>query len=484
MKEISGKAINKISPQGILLFFSISFYCLSTLPRILSYGMFFDGVTYSCIARNIAEGYGSFWHLYYTDIVYKVFYEQPPLTFWIQSFFFKIFGNGLWIEYFYGWLCGLMTIILIILIWNRIKKSYNILTGSWLPVLLFVSFPQISWAYANNMLENTMTVFVMLSALFSILSITTERSDKTFYYGFLSGLFIFASFLSKGPSGVFPLIIPFLWWIVYKDVSFQKVIFSFLSILGGLLLSASIIILPNKDALSFLENYFNTQVLNTLLGKRETGSHFAHVEKWFMESLVPLFICLLIFLIKRKRLSFKNNKSLIFFLILSLSGFLPLLLSPKQMGWYQIPSYPFFAMFFASAFLNSSREIEEKINKTARYIMIYLSFAVLTASIVLMFLESGKVRKEKDFHKDFSIQKIEIPERIVISVFPAEMEHSWGLVANMERQFKVSLSSEFGKKYLLTTKEHSDKDTITRYYKKIHPPEPSNYLLFEKKEEK
>jgi hypothetical protein len=38
-----------------LVFLVISLYCLLVLPRMLSYGMFMDGVVYASIARNMAE---------------------------------------------------------------------------------------------------------------------------------------------------------------------------------------------------------------------------------------------------------------------------------------------------------------------------------------------------------------------------------------------------------------------------------------------
>ena len=55
---------------------AVSLYCLLVLPRLLSYGMFLDGVTYASIARNMAENYGSFWQPYYTATVYPTFYEH------------------------------------------------------------------------------------------------------------------------------------------------------------------------------------------------------------------------------------------------------------------------------------------------------------------------------------------------------------------------------------------------------------------------
>ena len=64
-----------------LLLLVVSVYCLLVLPRLLSYGMFVDGIVYASIARNMAENYGSFWQPYYTATVAPVFSDQPPLGF-------------------------------------------------------------------------------------------------------------------------------------------------------------------------------------------------------------------------------------------------------------------------------------------------------------------------------------------------------------------------------------------------------------------
>jgi len=43
----------------------------------------------------------------------------------------------------------------------------------------------------------------------------------------------------------------------------------------------------------------------------------------------------------------KSNKPSQFFLVLALFGSLPIMISPKQSGYYVLCSYPFFALFFA-----------------------------------------------------------------------------------------------------------------------------------------
>src|SRR5438270_12380916 len=142
-----------------LLLLAISVYCLLVLPRMLSHGMFVDGITYASVARNMAENYGSFWRPYYTATVYPIFYEQPPLGFWLQSWAYRLFGDAAYIEALWGVLTGALILVGLRSVWRCNTPRNYVLAGAWFPILLFVIIPMTSWILSNNMLENTMTVF-------------------------------------------------------------------------------------------------------------------------------------------------------------------------------------------------------------------------------------------------------------------------------------------------------------------------------------
>ena len=74
----------------------------ATVPRLAHRGMFVDGITYASIARNLAEGRGRFWAPSYTATVYPEFHEHPPLGFWLQSLWFRVFGDHVFVERAYS----------------------------------------------------------------------------------------------------------------------------------------------------------------------------------------------------------------------------------------------------------------------------------------------------------------------------------------------------------------------------------------------
>ena len=153
----------KLEKHHYLFLFIIFLFLGIVSTELFSDGMFMDGLIYADISRNMAEGLGSFWKPHFTDTLFNVFYEHPPLAFGLQSIFFKLFGDNIYIERFYSLLTYVIVGCLIVLIWSKLTSYKK--TG-WLPLFLWLSTNYVTWALANNMLENTMSIFVCLSVLF------------------------------------------------------------------------------------------------------------------------------------------------------------------------------------------------------------------------------------------------------------------------------------------------------------------------------
>ena len=82
----------------VFRFLTIAVFAAATLPRLAQRGMFVDGVTYASIARNLAEGRGTFWTPFYTDTLYPQFHQHPALGLWLQSLWFRALGDHLIVE--------------------------------------------------------------------------------------------------------------------------------------------------------------------------------------------------------------------------------------------------------------------------------------------------------------------------------------------------------------------------------------------------
>lgn len=237
--------------------------------------------------------------------------------------------------------------------------------------------------------------------------------------------------------------------------------------------------------LKSLSFYYTQQIVASISGAREKGTN----NFWIMfvvlrEIIVPVIIGAIVWGLSKFKVGAKYKLSFgmrfWFYFLIALSGSLPIVLSSKQMGWYIFPSLPFYALAVAALFDKPFAQLQVALLKTKRGIAaVWIVAAVIfVGAIGWMFAENRQLRRQKEFHRDFSVQALSIPERQVISVYPPELKHDWGLVANMQRQFGVSLSDSFGHNYLLSTLEWQTYIDSLKKYKRIHPPQPTRYILY------
>ena len=105
----------------------LGFFLTFFLSEILEESMFIDGIWYAVIARNLAEGNGSYWFPQFSQTIFSDFHEHPGFVFWLQSYFFKILGDSFWTERIFSGIQYLFNLILIILIWKKIFPKSKIL---------------------------------------------------------------------------------------------------------------------------------------------------------------------------------------------------------------------------------------------------------------------------------------------------------------------------------------------------------------------
>ncbi len=438
-----------IKKLGWLLSFTvfIGFY----FPTLVQQGMFLDGITYSAISNNMASGLGSFFDPHYTQTLYPHFHEHPPLVFIIQSFFFKIFGNGFLTERIYCLFILLLTAFGISKIWRLIQPKAELKIFDWLPVLLWLSLPLVMWSYKNNLLENTMGVFTLFSVFFILKSFIEKRA---IFLIFASGLIVCA-FLSKGLVGLFPLAVPVVYAFVYKPDRNTFLYTGYLGILTAFFAFTLSIVFPALKENILL--YFDQQLLPALAGEREitTGNRFSILLNLILELSLP--ITLLIYFcakqwMKVKSLNFlKDKKSRLLFL-LALSASIPLIISLKQRKFYLIPSIPFYILSISCLILPFIKMMIDKWSKsTLRWIkrisLISASFLILVS--VFLF---GKYSRDEEKLGDIYVISNAIREGTLISTTKALWE-DWSLHAYLSRVGNLSLDADDKHEYYLIEKD-------------------------------
>jgi 4-amino-4-deoxy-L-arabinose transferase-like glycosyltransferase len=184
--------------------------------KLLRLGKHGDGIEYASVARNLADGVGTFWKPYLDDYLHPVFHEHPPFVFWFQSLFFRVFGNGPYLEAFYGLFIGLLILFGLGFFWQQVRRDFGCPTvGNWWPMMLLVPLPLFTYILQVNRIANTWTLLAIIATYLAFLS--AIKSRHTVFFSILSGGAIYLGFIAKGPVAFFPFAVPLLAWLTLKS---------------------------------------------------------------------------------------------------------------------------------------------------------------------------------------------------------------------------------------------------------------------------
>lgn len=344
-----------------ILYILLSIILWISFFRIVLEGrLFFDGLIYSSISRNLSEGYGSIWRPHFATELFPVFAEHPPLAFWLQSIFFRIFGSETWVEKYFSTLILMASAVILIGIWRRLTVSQPQVRGlAAYPLALALLSDPVSWSFANNMLEGTLFVFASLAVLLILVAYDNDQ-HKLARYGLIccAGLAITAAVLTKGPVGLFPLAAFGLHWLAIRRTSLGRAVFDSFCC-GMIVLAAFAILWIVPEARGYLIRYMDAQLVASLSGARgNLGGGLQGVVIMMAAVALPLIVAVAIWATvrfsydqtSRDHLSKKRRDVLpaaTFCLLLGLSASLPILVSPRVSSFYFAPSVPFFALALA-----------------------------------------------------------------------------------------------------------------------------------------
>ncbi|PKP22467.1 MAG: hypothetical protein CVU05_03745 [Bacteroidetes bacterium HGW-Bacteroidetes-21] len=471
----------KESNKLYLYFFVIGAILLVVCQALLTDGMFMDGVIYSAIANNLSNGIGSFWNLHFSQTLWPSFHEHPPLAIGMQSVFYTLLGHSRYIDKIYSLFTFVVSGYIILKIW-KLNKFKN----GWFVLLLWLSIPLVSWAISNNVLENTVTIFVLLSVFFLLKS----QKQKEYLYLLLSGIMLTLGFLSKGFVAFFPLSLPFILWLVNRPSSFLKMMKSSLLLVLFTFLPLFILFLIFPQSWESISTYLKVQVVNGLTNIQEVknvDSNFFIIERMFLELIPVIGICLIImvvgFIFKFKITSIKQEfKTSLVYLLLGLTGVLPIMISTKQSGFYIMATFPFFAMAFA-ILLNKLIIFlfDEKFLKTKRFFLFkWFSIVVFIAGLIVpIYLSQTGGRDKEKLSDTYKILDV-VPKGAVINANKG-LCLDWTLQGYFSRYGEVSLDTNFNHKrdYILAYKDQAQ-DSLFHNYLEIKV-DAINYVLLKKK---
>lgn len=460
----------------IFWLFAITVAIGLTIPVLIQEGMFMDGMLYTCVARNLGHGIGTFWFPQFSELNVgglPSFHEQPPLVFGIQAVFFYLFGNSIYIERGYTILMLLIHIYLIGMLWKEInvdnKKQSPL---AWFAVILWISIALVFWTFRHNMQENTMGVFTLLSVLFSIRGL--KRPSRKLWFFALSGLFIGLAILSKGFPGLFPVGVPFLYWLVYRKPGFGRMFFSsFILIAISVALVGVLLLFP--DARQSLSYYFFDRFMHRLDFMPTIDNRFYIIQRLLMELIASgVIVVLLAVVLKFQKVSLitkSNGKLALLFLLIGFSGSVPLCFTMVQKGFYMTPALPFFAIALAFLVAHGLQEAINRISEKGIGFQIFKYFTIILFVSVLAFsvYRIDSYSRHKDMIEDVKHFSTVVPKNATVTI-PDELwdEYDFIFQGYMMRYAYISISPY--KQYDYYIREKESRSTIPEEYIKVDLP--------------
>ncbi len=429
---------------------------LLIVPVLIQDGMFMDAVLYTSVSKNMAMGKGTFWFPYFSK--YSVgglgsFHEQPPLAFGIESLFFRLLGNGLYTERIYTGFILSLSILLVQQIW---KRTTSLSYAGWLPVMLWIIIPVCIWAYANNIHENTMGVFVLLSVWCFLRS--KEEGKYPLLFLILAGVAIMLSSLTKGIPGLFPLAMPLLYGIALRNDSPKKIITETLILILVVSLVYGILMLFPESRES-LNNYLFKRALQRIGAEPTVDSRFYIVGALLGEIAVPAILTLVIWVYLRYFGTYIMERKYIqyafFFFLLGLSGSLPLMLTKVQKVFYFVHAMPYFGLAFGMIIGKGlTQKIQNMGNSRILKPLTLCLMIALGGSLIYAFSFQGKIGREKEKIQDIRLIGQTIQGDTLIRIEP-ELWEDWHLQTYLMRYFHVSVETTTHERFWVTPRGKS-----------------------------
>ncbi len=408
----------------------------TVVANLVGYGMFMDGLLYNAVAHNMVKGTaqsaGSFWFPHFAPHSMSFFHEQPPLTFFIESLFFRAFGDGLWVERLYSLTTLGVSAFFITQIWTTIlpeKRNF-----AWLPLFFWIITPCVAWSYSNCMEENTMSIFVLASVLLQIrhLYLAENRINIIF-----SGILLVLASLCKGFPGLFPLGLLGFAWLSGKT-NFKNASFDTLLLVATVAFCYfSLYLYPtSRESLGV---YLNERVLNSIKNVSTEHGRFWLAQHLIEQSLPSIILVIILYLTQIKNKIEKNvaNKTaILIFLFLGLSGSLPLMVTAEQRGFYLSTSIPDIALAFAFFSINYIENLMNRISENSWRSVSYFSIIIGLAAIIFVATKWGGYTRDADKWQDMFAFKKFLPNKAVVQI-QDNLWEDWELRCGLNRLSKT-----------------------------------------------
>ncbi len=419
--------------------------------------MFLDGVINANVAKQYANGIGSFFSLQECNCPNGAYVGHPPLAFAMQATTLKACGSAFYMDKVHSLLCAVAQLLLIGVLWLKAVPQHKLKKLVWLPCLLWLLSPIISWGYSSNLLENTMSMFTTATL---IVMLAFMRGGKLLWlYAIVAALLSFAALLSKGPVAMFVLAAPIVFVGTYEDYNLRKAL-SFMAVyLTALtLLALAIWVLPEGN--SYIRAYFEAQLIPSLNPSDASVIARLRILPFLLKALLPILVIVIAAYGATKTKWLNNikvdlgNKAAYRFLILGLCATLPIMLSNKQSAFYVIPAIPVFAIGFALIIAEVVSILMDKYRASILHKAIgWLSLVAITGMVSVSVCNYGSMLRDGDMLTDAEQIHDLLQGDNVIADPLYQFVDEYQLKAYLNRLYSISVHNDMPNKWYLIKPE-------------------------------
>ena len=432
-------------------------------------GMFTDGMLYASISRNFYLGQGSWWNIYSHEPTKIFFHEQPPLVFWLQSFFFQIIGDSVYTERVYSLVLILLNGVIILFFWKELNNESK---TAWIPILLWLSIYSVRFSAINNLIENTLQFFDLCSVYFLLKAIKGGKWFIKFPLGFG---FLFLASLSKGFQGLFPIATPFCYWLAFRNFPLKKLLlFSFFLVFG--IFGIYYLLFQSPEIHESYKAYFASRFPGfPFTPHTNTNNRLYLFSQLIIELIPPIIICGVIFLVSNKNfIHFKieskylsERKLLLFFFLVGFTASIPLMISYEQRFFYLTTSMPFFVLGLSIVIKNYVIQIDSILRNKLSFLkrLNATLFILICIGIIATLLFAGRVTRDKELLSDVFVIGEKVKGEDLIDISNSGW-NNWTSHTYFRRYFNIELvSGACGHKYFLVPKNENPQNSYS--FKKV-----------------
>jgi 4-amino-4-deoxy-L-arabinose transferase-like glycosyltransferase len=424
------------------------------LPVLAMDGMFMDGMLYSVVAHNQANGFGSFWFPRFNALTVaglETFHEHPPLVFSMQAIWFRVFGSGFWVEHVYALATALITAWLVVAIWREWTAGMQeVRRLAWMPVLLWIIMPTAHWCYHNNMMENTMGMFTTAA----VLLVVKGRQGRFWSMHVAAGVMVFLASMSKGVPGLFPLAAPmivalFLAGRLGRGIAGAVVMLLVTAGAWGLLML-------DPTARAAMSIHVEQRLMHRIAVDPTVEYRLASLELLFSNMAGPLAIVLILWLVGRRLVltggvTQSTARPALAMALVGLSGVLPLMLTMVQKSFYLAPALPLMAIALSLWMAPVVTGLLARLKSGGRTVRLVqwlgiLATAGAVAAAVVLF---GRPHRDAAMLHDVHAVGEVVPRWSVIGT-PLDIWHEWNLQGYFMRHHFISVTHSNETEWLLT----------------------------------